>query len=255
MLDDLKGFQTRRLGFKANTRAEGDSAPPAGFIAGYASTEELDCYNTILQAGCFAKAIRERGLKGPRGVKLIDNHRRDRVAGLITTLEQRGTRLYIEAQLNLNISYARDLYEAAKMVDGLSFSVGFDPIKYTYDEPSGVITFIECDLPEISVVTFPGNPGAEMTDVRNAPEDVSTIAAFERLLVTKGLVEGRNAARRLTQEVKRHAALFLKAAGAPEATPPITTPPVSADDQSLAAVLEDLRNTRAALEARTGKSN
>lgn len=252
MLDDLKCFQMRRVGFTATKRAEGDNAPPAGFIAGYASTEELDCYNTILQAGCFAKSIRERGLKGPKGIKLLDNHRRDRVAGLITMLEQRGTRLYIEAQLNLNISYARDLYEAAKMVEGLSFSVGFDPIKYTYDEPSGVITFVECDLPEISVVAFPGCPGAEMTDVRTSPEEISTIAAFERLLVTKGLVDGRNAARRLTQEVKRHAALFLKAASAPVAEPPATKPPVQADDQSLADVLEDLRNSRRALEARAG---
>lgn len=257
MPNDIKQLQVRFVA-KPQQKAADGSERPDGFIAGYASTDDLDCYNSILAPGCFSASIAARGLKGPRGVKLLVDHNWSRVAGVITKLEQQGARLYIEAQLNLAISYARDVYEAAKMNEGLSFSVGFYPKKWEYNKETEIVTYTEADLIEVSVVAFPANIEAEMTEVKsanNSDDAPATIAAFERMLVAKGLVEGRNAARRLTQEVKRFASLFQKAASAPEAEPPETAPPVPADEPSLAALLEELRSTSDALAARAGKSN
>lgn len=227
---------------------------PEGFIAGYASTDALDSYETILAPGLFDESIRDRGIRGPRGIKLLCDHMRSRVAGVITKLEQHGNRLYIEAQLNLKISYARDTYEAAKMNNGLSFSVGFRPTEWSWDDDDEILTFTKADLVEVSVVAFPANEECEMTEIKSANDDApTTVAAFERMLVSRGLVEGRNAARRITQVVKACAALFNQAP-ALEAPEPETAPPVPADEPDLAAALEALRATRVALEARNGKT-
>ena len=102
-------------------KAIGDELPD-GYVAGWASTSDLDHYGHVVQDGAFAKGIKAKGLKGPRGIKLLAHHQTDKPAGKIIRLEYRTGGLWIEAQLNLKISYVSDLYEAAKMQEGLSFS-------------------------------------------------------------------------------------------------------------------------------------
>lgn len=193
---------------------------PDGYVAGWASTSGLDLYNHKVMRNAFAKSIQKRGLNGPRGIKLLLDHEWSQLAGSIKKLEYRGDNLWIEAQLNLNVSYVRDRYEMAKMLGGLSFSVGFMLEKYSIkvDETNKEEEYLEIsqgDLYEISIVPFPGNEEAEMTFVKSgegaAPASpVATVSEFEKRLVALGLVKSRNDAHRVSVEIRNASAAFQK---------------------------------------------
>lgn len=248
------GRDARRLNmlFAAATAADLPdlASKPEGFIAGWATSPALNSYGYKVAAGAFDQSIRERGLTGPTGVKLLVEHRSG-VAGPILKLEPRGERLWIEAQLDLNISYAKDAYYAAKSVGGVNFSVGFDIKESHWDEDAELFTVLRGDLHEVSVVTFPANADAQMLIVHssgtspapNIAKPAATMAEFEKRLVALGFAPSRNDARRLAQEAKRHAHLF----GNPPATPvvpAVETPPVPAVDLTpLSTALADLKRT------------
>lgn len=224
-----------QLKFKPATEAEikalGDNLPD-GYVAGWASTADLDLYRHKVMRGAFQESITKRGLTGPKGIKLLIGHNWNQVAGIIKKLEYRGDRLWIEAQLNLNIGYAKDAYEAAKMVGGLSFSVGFMLEKYAVEGEDGEewLRIDKGDLFEVSVVPFPGNEEATMEFVKSSALVAhKTVSEFEKALVSAGLVTGRNDAKRVTQVVKANLALFQKGSADPASEPaPVNSPPVLA---------------------------
>ncbi len=187
--------------------------------------------------GAFDEAINKRGLTGPKGIKLLLNHDWAQVAGVIKVLEQRGNSVWIEAQLNLKISYANDAYEAIKSAGGLSFSVGFFLQEYNIRKDANDRDYFELvkgDLFEVSIVPFPANSDAVMEFYKSAdivleemgipPVDeedglCATLAEFEKMLVSNGIVKSRNDARLITLEVQQHAHLFVKTKGTDETAP------------------------------------
>lgn len=212
---------------------------PDGYVAGWASTPDVDSYHHIVAPGAFDDAIKARGINGPRGIKLLIGHEWSKLAGRIIALENRAERLWIEAQLNLEITYVKDAYLAMKDVGGINFSVGFMLQDWEYKElPSGVevLQINRGDLYEVSAVPFPGNEECTMDFIKAklSPPEISSIADFEKHLVATGVATSRNDARKITQEVKSFAHLFVKTGGsAPVVSPlpPSDTPPVLADDQ------------------------
>jgi len=137
-------------------------------LKGWASKPNLDLYRHIVAAGAFTDSIRRKGLSGPKAVKLLVGHENYKPAGAITTLEQRQQGLWIEADLNEKISYARDMAEAIRSNKGFSFSVGFyvldaDVAKDRRGEEYLLIT--KGELLEVSIVIEPANPEAVMTEL------------------------------------------------------------------------------------------
>lgn len=191
-------------------KAIGDDLPD-GYIAGWASTPDLDRGNDIVKTGAFDESISTRGLKGPKSVKLLLNHERDKGAGEIVKLETRAGRLWLEAQLNLDITYVKDAYLAAKSAGGYSFSVGFRRLEWAWriDEVNEeeYLEIIKADLWEVSVVPFPMNEECVMTFIKSG-DDIETLGDFERFLISKGYAKSRNMARDLTLAVKRSHHLF-----------------------------------------------
>ncbi|UPT53279.1 prohead protease [Synechococcus phage Ssp-JY38] len=207
---------------------------PDGYVAGWASTADIDEYNHKVIPGAFASSIEERGLRGPKGIKLLIGHDWQRLGGEIKVLEYRGTRLWIEAQLALNVGYVRDAYEVAKMVGGTNFSVGFMLQDYSFKETDDGVEYLEIargDLFEVSIVPFPGNQEATMEFIKSMDDDEdgddddspTTIAEFEKALVAAGLVKSRNDAREVTQVVKMCPELFARKEKEPSSNP--TEPP------------------------------
>ena len=190
-------------------KALGDNLPE-GFIAGWASTPELDTYDHIVETGAFDESILTKGLTGPRGVKLLCGHNWEKIGGKILTLETKGRRLWMTGQMNLSISYVNDLYLAAKDNGGLSFSVGFRLLDYLFKvnptTKKEYMLITKGELLEISIVPFPGNESCEMTFIKSATPN--TIAEFEKGLIAQGLAKSRNEAKRITLAVKTAAALF-----------------------------------------------
>lgn len=112
---------------------------PDGFISGVASSETIDVYGHLVKAGAFDASIRKRRISGPGGVKLLAFHDAHGPQGRITKLHTQGGELRIEAELNLDIGYVRDLHSAIRHSGGLSFSVGFALDEFDLgDDPKAV---------------------------------------------------------------------------------------------------------------------
>jgi HK97 family phage prohead protease len=260
------------LNFKAATVEElkllgGDL--PEGYIAGWASTPTLDTGSDIVVPGAFTKSILDRGLKGLRGIKLLLDHNMTKMAGTIMKLETRGDGLWMEAQLNLNVSYVRDAYELAKMNGGIAFSVGFRVLDREWvkdtktNEEYRIIK--QGDLMEVSIVTFGMNEecgtviikGHEDQDDRDQGEQdqggqdegdflsvvPKTLAEFERALVDAGFANTHKRANKVTSFVKSCAALF--AAEIEEAKPSVTSEVAfkNADFDAVSKLIADMKRS------------
>ena len=193
--------------------------------------------------GAFDKSIRAKGISGPKGIKLLIGHDRNKPAGTIRKLETRNDSLWMEAQLNLKISYVRDMYEAAKENGGFSFSVGFYLEEYEYkksDDGGEYLQINQGELEEVSLVVFPGNENAVNTFIKGITDEeaFADVASLEKALVASGLVKGRNDAQRLTRVVKRNIALFRPAAPASPAKP---APVAKEKLDALSALVGELR--------------
>lgn len=144
---------------------------PEGYVAGWASTAGRDHYNHEVVGGAFQAAMDDRGLVGPRGIKLLLDHDWQKPAGVIKVLEYRRDKLWMEAQLDLEVSYVKDRWRMLKMMGGANFSVGFMLQDYEVviredDEDEYFLRIDRGDLFEISIVLFPGNEEAQMTFVK-----------------------------------------------------------------------------------------
>jgi len=187
---------------------------PEGFISGIASAPSTDLHGHRVLSGAFDDSIKQKGLNGAKGVKLLAFHDSQKWAGKISKLATVGENLLIEAQLDLELGYVKDLYIASKHNGGLNFSVGFKLQEFEFvdeddmekeDDPWLIVK--RGDLFEVSVVTFPSCQDAEMTFVKRDPPD--TLKEFEKALVAEGLCRSRNEAKRITQAVKSSSHLFL----------------------------------------------
>ncbi len=192
---------------------------PEGTIAGIASTPTTDLYGHKVLKGAFDKSIKKKGLTGPRGIKLLAYHDWSKPAGVINTLKTVGDELRLDALLNLNISYVKDMYEAAKQNDGLSFSVGFTLEEYTFvDGDKSVdgewLVVKQGDLMEVSVVAFPALLEAEMTFIKQC----ETMSELEKALAASEFCRSRNEAHKLAKYLKANQHLFLDQA-APSVEP------------------------------------
>jgi HK97 family phage prohead protease len=235
------------LAFQAITVAD----VPDGSIKGIASTSSTDLYGHKVFAGAFDKSIQRKGLSGPKGVKLLAGHDWNKPAGVIKKLETVNDKLEIEAQLNLNVSYVKDLYEVAKQNEGLNFSVGFMLEEFEFiDKKADAIDdewlqIKQGDLMEVSVVCFPACLDATMDFVKHA----DTAAEFEKALITNGWAFGRKEAHRLFQ-LCRNSVHLLTDKGPPSAALAVSSNHPVPDAHQLSASLDLMRKAQAILGRR-----
>lgn len=143
-----------------------------GFIAGIATTPRVDSYGDIIAAGAFQESITTRGVSGPTSVKMLAQHRSDTPIGNWTKLEYDGDKLMAEGQLDLDDTVGQKYHNYAKKGQIGSFSVGFQTKVRKYDEENDILTILKGDLREISLVTFPANEDAIITDVRSEGNNI-----------------------------------------------------------------------------------
>lgn len=148
-------------------------------ITGFASTSQMDSVRHVIAPGAFTQSIARRGLTGPGAVRLLAYHDTHMPLGTITKLEQRSSGLWMEATVEEGISYGKDIAMATKAAGGLNFSVGFWLLDADFDlAPDGeeYLHILRGDLFEVSVVVFPANEGARMSETK-ADNPLDEIAA------------------------------------------------------------------------------
>jgi hypothetical protein len=150
---------------------------------------------------------------------------------------EQGTKIMLEGELDLDDPTAQKAYRKMrqKLVKGLS--IGFIAIKRKFDEEAGryIRRIQELKLMEVSVVTFPMLPSAQITSVKQRDD-----AAAERAAE----LAAQKAAERVADLVKpieeRLSALEAKATAPPPAAPTPTPEPVQ-DHSAISLALARLR--------------
>lgn len=136
-----------------------------GRFAGYASVFNIiDNQRDMMLCGAFSRTLRQR----PKSIKLLWQHQQDEPIGVFDVIFEDEQGLYVEGTLLLEVQRAREAYALLKAGAVSGLSIGYSPVRYRIDADSGVRHLAEVDLWEISLVTFPANPAANITVVKQA---------------------------------------------------------------------------------------
>ena len=142
----------------------------------------VDSYKEIVAPGAFTDTLAAWKAQN-RLPPVLWQHRSGEPIGPHTDMEERADGLYVKGQLLVNdvqrAKEARALMKA-KAVNGLS--IGFVTREDTYDRVTGIRTLKKVDLWEVSVVTFPANPAAQISSVKSAIDGIQTYAEAESFL-------------------------------------------------------------------------
>ncbi len=149
-------------------------------IEGYASTYDIDSGNDRIEKGAFKNTIKERftdpkALNGKSKIKALWQHNTDDLIGTILELREDPKGLFCRIQLFRDPVFcsAEKAYRLAKYGEIDSFSIGYKPVVWEYEEIDNACSIRiikELKLYEISVVTFPMNERAEFTNVKKDGE-------------------------------------------------------------------------------------
>lgn len=175
-------LQHKQFAFKAQTKDDGT-------FSGYGSVfGNVDSANEIVAAGAFAKSLVQIKQIGDP-LPVLWQHNSDEPIGGYNDLEEDDHGLAVEGFLMVDdVPRAKEAHALMKrrVVKGLS--IGYYVRASEYDEKTGIRTLRELELVEISIVTFPANPEAQIDAVKAAlvAGNLPTLPEFERHLREAG---------------------------------------------------------------------
>lgn len=168
--------------FTLSLKATGDD----GTIEGYGSVFGVrDNWDDIIAKGAFASSLAAHKAAGTMPAMLWQ-HSSDAPIGVWTDMVEDDKGLYIKGQLVMDTVRGKEAHALLKAgaINGLS--IGFMSKQWAYDRDTDVRTLTEIDLWEVSLVTFPANEKARVTNVKASPDDMATPKDAERILREAG---------------------------------------------------------------------
>ena len=171
--------QTQRsLAMRLDLKSVADN----GEFEGYASLfNREDLGHDIISPGAFRDSLANRA---PSAVKMLFQHDPSQPIGVWDDLHEDAKGLYARGHLMTDVVKAREVLSLMRVgaLDGLS--IGFKAGKGRRDPRTGVRRIDKIDLWEISVVTFPMQPDARVSQVKRDPFSgrAPTEREFERWL-------------------------------------------------------------------------
>lgn len=165
-----------------------------GVFSGYGSVfGNVDSYGEIVAPGAFGESLQAWKDAG-RLPPVLWQHRSGEPVGPYLEMREDTHGLYVKGQLLVDdvvrAKEARALMKA-KAVNGLS--IGFVVRDDSFDRVTGVRTLKKVDLWEVSIVTFPANPAAQVSAVKAAIDQLESLADAERYLRDAGGLSRREA--------------------------------------------------------------
>lgn len=158
------GRETRA--FALQIKATGDD----GTVEGYGSVfNVVDNYDDAIAPGAFAASLAAHKAAGTMPAMLWQ-HDSDEPCGVWTKMVEDAKGLKIKGKLCLDTNCGKEAHALLKMGALNGLSIGFVSKQWAYDRDSEVRTLTEIDLWEVSLVTFPANEKARITNVKSADE-------------------------------------------------------------------------------------
>lgn len=131
-----------------------------GQFAGYASVfDMIDSQSDVVMSGAFVESLTGRRDE----IKLLWQHHPDEPIGQITNVFEDPQGLYVEGHLSIDTKRGKEAYKMLRKGVVKGMSIGYSPVRYSYDPDSGIRRLHKVDLWEVSLVTFPANEQAQVS--------------------------------------------------------------------------------------------
>lgn len=180
--DSTGGREVRS--YALQIKATGDD----GTVEGYGSVfGERDSYDDVIAPGAFKDSLAAHKKAGTMPAMLWQ-HDGDKPIGIWTEMVEDSKGLRIKGQLALETVLGKEAHALLKMGALNGLSIGFVSKQWTYDRDTDVRTLTELDLWEVSLVTFPANGKARVTNVK-AADDLAVPKDAERVLRDAGFTK------------------------------------------------------------------
>jgi len=168
-----RALELRETGVECETRSyalELRAAGDDGTVEGYGSVFGVrDNYDDVIAAGAFAASLKEHKAAGTMPAMLWQ-HSPDEPIGVWEEIAEDAKGLRVKGRLALDTARGREAHALLKMGALNGLSIGFVARAWRY-ENEDVRVLTEIDLWEVSLVTFPANAKARITQVKTVSED------------------------------------------------------------------------------------
>lgn len=152
--------------FALQIKATGDD----GTVEGYGSVFGVrDNYDDVIAKGAFIQSLKDHKAAGTMPAMLWQ-HDADKPIGVWTEMVEDEKGLRIKGQLAMETVKGKEAHALLKMGALNGLSIGFMSKEWSYDRETEVRTLTAIDLWEVSLVTFPANEKARVTNVKSADE-------------------------------------------------------------------------------------
>lgn len=152
--------------FALQIKAAGDD----GTVEGYGSVFGVrDNYDDVIAKGAFIQSLKDHKAAGTMPAMLWQ-HDADKPIGVWTEMVEDEKGLRIKGQLAMETVKGKEAHALLKMGALNGLSIGFMSKEWSYDRETEVRTLTAIDLWEVSLVTFPANEKARVTNVKSADE-------------------------------------------------------------------------------------
>lgn len=152
--------------FALQIKATGDD----GTVEGYGSVFGVrDNYDDVIAKGAFVQSLKDHKAAGTMPAMLWQ-HDADKPIGVWTEMVEDEKGLRIKGQLAMETVKGKEAHALLKMGALNGLSIGFMSKEWAYDRETEVRTLTAIDLWEVSLVTFPANEKARVTNVKSADE-------------------------------------------------------------------------------------
>ena len=192
------GARMEHRAYALAIRAAGDD----GTVEGYGSVFGVrDTYDDVIQPGAFATSLGAHRAAGTMPAMLWQ-HDPEEPIGVWTDMVEDEKGLRVKGRLVLDAERGRAAHALLKAGALNGLSIGFMAKQWAYDRDTDVRTLTEIDLWEVSMVTFPAQARARITNVKSADvAGLTTIRQAEKTLRDAGFSAG--AAGAYLAQVKR----------------------------------------------------
>ena len=141
-----------------------------GTVEGYGSVFGVrDNYDDVISNGAFIQSLKDHKAAGTMPAMLWQ-HDADKPIGIWTEMVEDEKGLRIKGQLAMETVKGKEAHALLKMGALNGLSIGFMSKEWAYDRDTEVRTLTAIDLWEVSLVTFPANEKARVTNVKSADE-------------------------------------------------------------------------------------
>lgn len=173
------GYETSEFPFESKAEISDDGA----FVGYLAVFGNKDLTNDIIMPGAFAATIKRNASPLP----ILWQHDTSQPIGVFRSMEEDARGLKVEGLLTLGVRQADEarLLMQAGALRGMS--IGYVVKRDEWDHEKRARKLLEVDLHEGSLVTFPANPKARVTRVKEQILEAKSQGDLERALREAGL--------------------------------------------------------------------